>query len=55
MSDRGILIFAYDGSFNGFLSVVFDSFSLKTIPADIVVFDDDVSVSYVFVDGRSVL
>ncbi len=40
MSDRGILIFAYDGSFNGFLSAVFDSFSMKTIPADIVVFDD---------------
>lgn len=40
MSDRGILIFAYDGSFEGFLSAVFDSFSMKTIPADIVVFDD---------------
>lgn len=40
MSDRGILIFAYDGSFEGFLSAVFDSFSMKVIPADIVVFDD---------------
>ena len=40
MSDRGILIFAYDGSFEGFLSAVFDSFSMKTIPADVVVFDD---------------
>ena len=30
MSDRGILIFAYDGSFEGFLSTVFDSFSMKT-------------------------
>lgn len=40
MPDRGILIFAYDGSFEGFLSAVFDSFSMKTIPADIVVFDD---------------
>ena len=40
MSDRGVLIFAYDGSFEGFLSAVFDSFSLKVIPADIVVFDD---------------
>ena len=40
MSDRGILIFAYDGSFEGFLSAVFDSFSMKTVPADIVIFDD---------------
>lgn len=40
MSDRGILIFAYDGSFEGFLSLVFDSFSMKTVPADIVIFDD---------------
>lgn len=40
MSDGGILIFAYDGSFEGFLSAVFDSFSMKVIPADIVVFDD---------------
>ena len=40
MSDRGILIFAYDGSFEGFLSAVFDSFSMKAVPADIVIFDD---------------
>ncbi len=40
MSDRGILIFAYDGSFEGFLSAVFDSFAMKAMPADIVVFDD---------------
>ena len=40
MSDRGILIFAYDGSFEGFLSAVFDSFSMETVPADIVIFDD---------------
>ncbi|MBR3963598.1 MAG: TIGR03915 family putative DNA repair protein [Oscillospiraceae bacterium] len=40
MSDRGILIFAYDGSFEGFLSAVFDSFSMKVIPSDVVVFDD---------------
>lgn len=40
MPDRGILIFAYDGTFEGFLSAVFDSFSMRTIPADIVVFDD---------------
>lgn len=40
MSDRGVLIFAYDGSFEGFLSAVFDSFAMKTIPADIVIFDD---------------
>lgn len=41
MSDGGILIFAYDGSFEGFLSAVFDSFSMKIIPEDIVVFDDE--------------
>ena len=40
MSDLGILIFAYDGSFEGFLSAVFDSFSMKTVPADIIIFDD---------------
>ena len=40
MSDRGILIFAYDGSFEGFLSAVFDSFSMKTVPSDIAIFDD---------------
>ncbi len=40
MFDRGVLIFAYDGSFEGFLSAVFDSFSMKTIPADVVIFDD---------------
>ncbi|MBR2041896.1 MAG: TIGR03915 family putative DNA repair protein [Oscillospiraceae bacterium] len=40
MSDRGILIFAYDGSFDGFLSGVFDSFAMKILPADFVVFDD---------------
>ena len=40
MPDRGILIFSYDGSFEGFLSSVFDSFSMKTIPADIVIADD---------------
>lgn len=40
MPDGGILIFAYDGSFDGFLSAVFDSFSMKVLPADVVVFDD---------------
>ena len=40
MSDRGILIFAYDGSFEGFLSAVFDAFSMKDLPADIVIFGD---------------
>lgn len=40
MSDGGVLIFAYDGSFDGFLSAVFDAFVLKTLPADIVVFSD---------------
>lgn len=40
MPDGGILIFAYDGSYDGFLSAVFDAFYMKTLPADIVVFDD---------------
>ncbi|MBQ7873699.1 MAG: TIGR03915 family putative DNA repair protein [Oscillospiraceae bacterium] len=40
MSDGGILIFAYDGSFEGFLSAVFDAFLMKALPADIVVFGD---------------
>lgn len=40
MSDGRVLIFAYDGSFEGFLSLVFDSFSMKTIPAEITVFDE---------------
>lgn len=40
MSDRGVLIFAYDGSFEGFLSAVFDAFSMKVLPADTVVFGD---------------
>lgn len=40
MSDGGILIFAYDGSFEGFLSGVFDSFSMKVLPVDFVIFDD---------------
>ena len=40
MPDRGILIFAYDGSFDGFLSGVFDAFLMKVLPADMVVFDD---------------
>ena len=41
MPDRGILIFAYDGSFEGFLSLVFDSFSMKTVPAEIVIFGEE--------------
>lgn len=40
MPDRGILIFSYDGTFEGFLSAVFDSFSMKIIPLDIVINDD---------------
>ncbi len=40
MSDGGILVFAYDGSFDGFLSAVFDAFVMKALPADIVIFDD---------------
>ncbi len=40
MSDGRVLIFAYDGSFEGFLSLVFDSFLMKTIPTEITVFDE---------------
>lgn len=40
MPDRGILIFAYDGSFYGFLSAVFEAFLIKTLPTDICVFGD---------------
>ena len=40
MSDRGILIFSYDGTFEGFLSAVFDSFAMKVIPSDIVINDN---------------
>ncbi len=40
MSDGGVLVFAYDGSFDGFLSAVFDAFSIKVLPSDVVVFDD---------------
>ena len=52
MPDRGILIFAYDGSFEGFLSAVFDSFSMKTIPADIVIFDSEYNVKKTFIGGN---
>lgn len=40
MSDRGVLAFSYDGSFEGLMSAVFDAFSLKTLPDDIFPFDD---------------
>ena len=40
MSDRGVLVFAYDGSFEGLMSAVFDAFSMKTLPDDIFPFDD---------------
>lgn len=40
MSDRGVLIFSYDGTFEGFLSAVFDSFAMKVIPSDIVINDN---------------
>ena len=52
MSNRGILIFAYDGSFEGFLSLVFDSFSMKTVPADIVIFDEDVNICHTIIGGE---
>lgn len=40
MSDRGVLIFAYDGSYEGLMCAVFDAFQMKKMPTDIVVFDD---------------
>ena len=40
MSDRGVLVFAYDGSFEGLMCAVFDAFSMKTLPDDIFPFDD---------------
>lgn len=40
MSDRGVLVFAYDGSFEGLMSAVFDAFSMKTLPDDIYPFDE---------------
>ena len=41
MPDRGILIFSYDGSFDGMLSMVFESFVLKTLPSDVYVFGEE--------------
>lgn len=40
MFDRGVLVFAYDGSFEGLLSAVFDAFSMNVLPNDIFPFDD---------------
>lgn len=40
MSDGGVLVFAYDGSFEGLMSAVFDAFFMKTLPDDIFPFDD---------------
>ncbi len=40
MSDRGVLVFAYDGSFEGLMSAVFDAFSIKAMPTDIFPFDE---------------
>ena len=41
MPDRGILIFSYDGSFDGMLSMVFESFVLKTLPSDVYAFGEE--------------
>jgi probable DNA metabolism protein len=40
MSDGGVLIFAYDGSYEGMMCAVFDAFAMKKMPSDIVIFDD---------------
>ncbi len=37
MSYGGVLIFSYDGSFDGVLSMVFESFVLKALPSDVYV------------------
>ncbi len=42
MSDRRILVFTYDGSADGFYSVVFDAFVLKTLPIDIVMEGEEI-------------
>lgn len=41
MSDGGVLIFTYDGSYHGILSAVFDAFVLKQLPDEIYTFDDE--------------
>lgn len=40
MSERRVLIYAYDGSYEGLMSAVFESFRLKEIPSGIVISDD---------------
>ena len=40
MSNGGILIFSYDGSFDGMLSMVFESFVLKELPSDVYIFGE---------------
>lgn len=40
MFDRGVLVFSYDGSYEGLLSAVFDAFSMDILPDDIFPFDD---------------
>lgn len=40
MSDGSAVVFTYDGSYKGFLSLVFDAFSLKVMPSEIYTFDD---------------
>lgn len=41
MSDGGVLIFSYDGSFDGMLSMIYRSFELKEIPAEVFVFGEE--------------
>lgn len=40
MSDGPAVVFTYDGTYRGMLCVVFDSFSLRTVPAEVYTFDD---------------
>lgn len=41
MSDGGILIFSYDGTFDGMMSAVFDSFLLKVTPSEVYIFGEE--------------
>lgn len=41
MSDGRVLIFTYDGSYDGLLSTVFDAFVLKRLPDNVVPFDEE--------------
>lgn len=41
MPDGGTVVFSYDGSWKGMMCTVFDSFSMKTMPAEVYVFGEE--------------